>query len=101
MTILITGAAGFIGIALAQQPAAGSLSISWATARQVSNTSGGQDGTTSATKAADVTYTIKTVPEYYVPGDSGGGGGGGGGGGSSGVLSATANVTYPTTLISR
>lgn len=59
--------AGFIGLTLAQQPAAGTLAISWATVRQVSNTSGGQQSTTSATKAADVTYTIKSVPEYYDP----------------------------------
>lgn len=59
--------AGFIGLPLAQQPAAGTLAVSWATARQVSNTSGGQDSTTRATKSADVTYTTKTVPEYYDP----------------------------------
>ena len=58
---------GFVNLTLAQQPAAGSLSIEWATARTVSNTSGGQDSTTQATKSADVTYTIKTVPEYYEP----------------------------------
>ena len=85
-------AAGFIGIALAQQPAAGSLSISWATARQVSNTSGGQDSTTSATKAADVTYTSKSVPEYYEPGSGGGGGG---------VLGGTSSVTFPSVLVAR
>lgn len=60
-------AAGFIGLTLAQQPAAGSLAVSWATARSVSNTSGGQQTSTSATKSADVTYTTKTVPEYYEP----------------------------------
>ncbi len=60
-------AAGFVNLTLVQQPAAGSLSIEWATARTVSSSSGGQDSTTQATKSADVTYTIKTVPEYYEP----------------------------------
>jgi hypothetical protein len=60
-------AGGFVNLTLAQQPAAGSLSIEWATARAVSNTSGGQDGTTQAVKSADVTYTFKSVPEYYEP----------------------------------
>lgn len=72
-------AGGFVALTLAQQPAAGTLAVSWATARTVSNTSGAQDSTTSATKAADVTYTIKSVPEYYDPGQGTGAGSGTGG----------------------
>lgn len=60
-------AAGFVTINLAQQPAAGTLQLQWAVSRAVSNTSGAQLSTTNATKTADVTYTIKTVPEYYEP----------------------------------
>lgn len=59
--------AGFIALTLAQQPAAGTLQINWVTARQVSNTSGGQLTTTEAAKDATVTYTIRAVPEYYEP----------------------------------
>lgn len=57
-------AGGFGLITLAQQPAAKSVRVQWATARVVSNTSGGSLTTTSAMKNTDVTYTIKTVPEY-------------------------------------
>ena len=60
-------AGGFVTINLAQQPAAGTLQLQWAVSRAVSNTSGAQLSTTNATKTADVTYTIKTVPEYYEP----------------------------------
>ena len=60
-------AAGVIAFGLAQQPAAGTLAVQWVTARQVSNTSGGQLTTTSASKNANVTYTIRSVPEYYEP----------------------------------
>lgn len=59
--------AGFIAIALAQQPAAGTLQIQWVTARQVSNTSGGNLTTTTAVKTTGVTYTTRSVPEYYEP----------------------------------
>ena len=68
--ILAPGApdpAGFILLNLAQQPAAGSLQVSWVTARQVSNTSGGQLTQTEAAKDATVTYTVRSVPEYYEP----------------------------------
>ena len=73
-------AAGFVLLTLAQQPAAGTLSIEWATARSVSSTAGASRSTTSAVKSADVTYTTRSVPEYYEPapqsvGSSGGGGG--------------------------
>ena len=60
-------AGGFIPITLAQQPAAGTLSIEWVTARSVSNTAGGHQTTASAIKTSDVTYTTRSVPEYYEP----------------------------------
>ena len=60
-------AGGFIPIALAQQPAAGTLSIEWVTARSVSNTAGGHQTTASAIKTSGVTYTTRSVPEYYEP----------------------------------
>ena len=60
-------AGGFVTLALAQQPAAGTLAISWATARAVSNTSGGAQSTTTALKDTTVTYTTKSVPEFYEP----------------------------------
>ncbi len=68
-------AAGFIALSLANVPAAGTLQIQWATAREVSNSSGGNLTTTTASKTADVTYTIRTVPEYYEPAASTGTGG--------------------------
>lgn len=58
---------GFVNLSLAAQPAAGTLAITWATAREVSNTSGASQDATSAVKSADVTYTIKSVPEFYEP----------------------------------
>lgn len=60
-------AGGFIALALAQQPAAGTFSAQWATARTTSNTSGATLTTTSATKKTDVTYVIRSVPEFYEP----------------------------------
>ncbi|WP_448252931.1 hypothetical protein [Ottowia oryzae] len=68
-------AAGFIALSLANVPAAGTLQIQWATAREVSNSSGGNLTTTTASKTANVTYTIRTVPEYYEPAASTGTGG--------------------------
>ncbi len=59
--------AGFIALDLAQQPTAGTLQLQWVTARQVSNTSGGNLTTTEASKDATVTYTTRSVPEYYEP----------------------------------
>ena len=83
--------AGFVTVAFSQQPAARSLQISWATARSVSNTSGANQTTTNSIKNADVTYTLRSVPEYYDPvattqSSSGGSGGGPG-------------VVYPTIKI--
>ena len=60
-------AGGYIAITLAQQPAAGTLQLQWAVARSVGNTSGGTLTTTRASKTADVTYSIRRVPEYYEP----------------------------------
>ena len=71
-------AAGFVPLQLAQQPAAGTLQLEWATARTTSSTSGAVDTTTKAIKRTDVSYLIRTVPEYYEPQSLSGGGGGGG-----------------------
>lgn len=64
---LTPDAGGFVSLSFAQQPAAGTLEVSWAVARAVSNTSGSQIDTTTSTKKADVTYVIKSVPEFYAP----------------------------------
>lgn len=64
---------GFVTFALSQQPAAGTLAVQWAVASLVSTTSGASDSTTAASKSANVTYTIKTVPEYYEPAATSGG----------------------------
>ena len=58
-------AGGFITGSLAQQPAARSLQLSWAPARTVSNTSGGNLTNTNSIKNADVTYTLRSVPEFF------------------------------------
>lgn len=58
---------GFISFSLSQQPAAGTLAVQWAVASLVSTTSGAIDSATAAAKSAGVTYTIKSVPEYYEP----------------------------------
>ncbi|MGB7422889.1 MAG: hypothetical protein WA917_13600 [Comamonas sp.] len=71
---LTPDAGGFVSLSFAQQPAAGTLEVSWAVARAVSNTSGGQIDTTTSTKKADVTYIIKSVPEFYEPAPVTGGG---------------------------
>ncbi|MCO5356530.1 hypothetical protein [Acidovorax kalamii] len=60
-------AGGYITLGLAQQPAAGTLQIEWATARTTSNTSGGSVTSTNAIKNAGVTYTTRSVPEYRAP----------------------------------
>ena len=67
-------AAGYITVSFAQQPAAGTLQLQWAVARSVSNTSGGRLTTTNASKNTDVTYSIRSVPEYYEPSATGGAG---------------------------
>lgn len=58
---------GFVTFSLSQQPAAGTLAVQWAVASLVSSTSGATDNSTAASKSAGVTYTIKSVPEYYEP----------------------------------
>jgi len=58
-------AAGFITLNLAQQPVAGTVQVQWATARQVSNTSGGTLTATTATKLAASTLAMRYVPQYY------------------------------------
>lgn len=60
-------AGGYITLSLAQQPAAGTLQIEWATARTTSNTSGGSVTNTNAIKNTGVTYTTRSVPEYRAP----------------------------------
>jgi hypothetical protein len=60
-------AGGFVALAFAEQPAAGTLQVSWAVARAVSQTSGGQIDTTTSTKTAAASYTIRSVPAYYEP----------------------------------
>lgn len=64
-------AAGFISLTLAQQPAVRSLQLAWATARSVSNTSGGNLTNTNSIKDATASYTLISQPEYYEPGDEG------------------------------
>jgi len=67
-------AGGFIAVSFAATPAAGTLSLQWAVARSVSHTDGGTLNTTSASKQPDVTYTEKSVPEFYEPAATDGGG---------------------------
>lgn len=67
-------AGGYIGVTLSQQPVAGTLALSWATARSVSSTSGAKLTTTTAAKSTDVSYTIRSVPEFYEPPPASGGG---------------------------
>lgn len=61
--------AGFVSLTLAQQPAAGTLQVQWATAREVSNTSGATLNTTSASKATEASFvsTVAQVPEWWSP----------------------------------
>lgn len=65
-------AGGFVALALAQQPAAGTLQIEWATARTTSNTSGGSVTTTNASKSSDVTWTVRSVLETATPASTSG-----------------------------
>ena len=60
-------AGGFITLNLAQQPAAGTLRVSWATARTVSKTSGGAQ-TYASTKSSSTQSRVRDVPDGYVPG---------------------------------
>lgn len=53
---------GFIAVGLAQQPAAGTLQLTWYTARATSNTSGATLSTTSAIKNTSSTVTRTQVP---------------------------------------
>ncbi len=55
--------AGFVSFALAQQPAAGTLQLTWYTARATSNTSGATLSTTSAIKNTNSTTTVTQVPQ--------------------------------------
>ena len=60
-------AGGFITFQTAQAAAAGTFQLTYVVARQVSNTSGAQLTTTTASKATDVTYTNRVVPEGSEP----------------------------------
>lgn len=60
-------AGGFIRFQTAQTAAAGTFQLSYVVSRQVSNTSGAQLTTTTASKTTDITYTSRAVPEYYEP----------------------------------
>lgn len=55
-------AGGFATLTLAQQPAAGSLAISWVTAREVSNTSGGTLASASSSKTTDTSTAVQYLP---------------------------------------
>ena len=83
-------AGGFITFTLADEPAAGTLTVLWATVRNVSNTSGAAQTFINTVKKADVEYTTRAVPETYDPGEPVGAAGGGGGGGGGGPT-----ITYP------
>ena len=74
--------AGFVALTLAQQPAAGTLAIQWATARDVSNTSGAQLSVSSTAKSADggVTTTVTAPAVLYTAYNPGNGVFGGGSG---------------------
>lgn len=72
VTEVITGASspdagGFIAFTLTDVPVAGTLDVSWATARAVSNTSGSTLDAESARKTTDATHTYRTVYESYEP----------------------------------
>ncbi|MBF5006358.1 hypothetical protein [Diaphorobacter caeni] len=84
-----TDPAGFVHFQTAQAGALGSHQITWVTSRQVSNTSGGQLTTTTASKDTEVTYTTRAVPEYYEPAKNTGASGSGGTGGT------TTTVNWP------
>lgn len=59
-------AGGFATLTLAQQPVAGSLAISWVTAREVSNTSGGTISEGSSNKKTGEAAVIKRLPAVRV-----------------------------------
>ena len=60
-------AAGFVALTLARQPAAGTLAIQWATAREVSATSGAQLTVEATAKSADdgVSTTVTLPAQLY------------------------------------
>ena len=60
-------AAGYALINTAQQPAQGTVQLSWATVRTASSSGGGVLTTTNAAKSTNTTYTYKSVPEFYEP----------------------------------
>ena len=58
---------GFLALTLAQQPAAGTLQVQWATVRDVSNTAGATLSTTTASKGPDTTSTVIQYPDWWSP----------------------------------
>lgn len=60
-------AAGFLPLSLAQQPAAGTLQVQWATARTVSSTAGATLSTTTASKGPDSTNAVMQYPDWWSP----------------------------------
>ncbi|QIL81811.1 hypothetical protein G7047_19230 [Diaphorobacter sp. HDW4A] len=60
-------AAGIIHFQTAQVPAAGTFQLTYVVSRAVSSSSGAQLTTTTASKTTDITYTSRSVPEYYEP----------------------------------
>lgn len=63
----VPDAGGFIGFTLANDPVPGSLAVTWATVRNVSNTSGASQNYINSTKKGSVTYTTRLVPVDYYP----------------------------------
>lgn len=60
-------AAGMVALTLTQQPAAGTLHLTWVTVRHVSATDGATLTTSRAIKNTSATYAVQTVPETYNP----------------------------------
>lgn len=58
-------AGGILALTLAQQPAAGTLQVQWATVREVSNTAGATLSTTTASKGPDTTSTVIQYPDWW------------------------------------
>lgn len=61
-------AGGFATITLAQQPAAGTLGITWVTAREVSGTNGGTLSSASSSKTATTSQAVQQVPRLIAEG---------------------------------
>lgn len=94
-TGLAVDAAGFATITTTQQPLAGSVEVQWATAQEVSHTSGGTL-TAASSKTEDGVHT-EQVPGTIVAGSQVPGGVGGGGGWvGTGVILQGQNANFET-----